>query len=269
MKPSQEYLKFLDEFLECRDNRRLNLLKNQLQEVVHRESARASKGFFIERYSRAIAAIHIHGRITLAPSGNRRINFCATLQHRISAVRTPAQKFDPLRCFGAGPDKVEMSVLVDIRENDKKAQSIINRANTVVRLQTLDECKRLVGNPRKFADKFSFGKWASATLGKFNFHRELSLFAPIGFNGGNVRITLDQLESQMVERRPHLINRLSCQQRNLKRRRLGDIQLFLMLRLRDNFVRLTSGILGNATLDSADVFLGPIEFQQGRLEAIA
>lgn len=97
---------------------------------------------------------------------------------------------------------------------------------------------------------------------------KLAVFLPVGIKGGNVRVSLDELECQMIQGRTHLIDHFASQQRNLDRRRLGHIQLLFALRFSDNFVRLTSSILGNATFDRSELFLCPDQFDFRRLEPI-
>lgn len=89
------------------------------------------------------------------------------------------------------------------------------------------------------------------------------MIAPVGINAGNIRIRLDESESQMIEGGPHLIEHFAGQQVELSRSRFRNIQLLFALRLGNDFIRLTGGVRGDASLDSAEMFLSPDEFKLG------
>ena len=95
------------------------------------------------------------------------------------------------------------------------------------------------------------------------------MLLPLGVNGGNVRISLDELERKVIQGGPHLVDHLAGQNGNLDRRRFGDIQFLFALRFSDEYVRLSFGISGDAFLDRAEVFRCPDEFSFRRFQAMS
>lgn len=148
-RPSSEYLRFLDELLECRDNDRFDLLKNRLQHEIHRESNRVSQdASFLESYKRSKGAVHLHGKIIFSPS-RFRWDFCALIQGRMSAGAKATGEDNFTVHTNSASGNVEVSVLVDVREIGKKSQGIVDNTKTVVRLYPLNECKGHLGDARK------------------------------------------------------------------------------------------------------------------------
>jgi len=145
-------------------------------------------------------------------------------------------------------------VLVDIREVAKKPQAIIEgihrverlRMCAVVRLHTLDDCKCLIGNPRKHPLEIRFKKRGRATLRTSGPKRKFTVLAPVGVVGGNVRIPLDDFERQMIEGRPHPVNHFPRKHGNFLWRWLGNIQFLFALRRRGDLMGLTGIITGDA-----------------------
>jgi hypothetical protein len=201
VQPSREYLGFLDELLECRDDDRFNLLKNQLQEVVHRESSRLPDvAPLIERYKRSVVTFHVHGfirvpeRVVKRTLRRSRMDFCATIQSRIASTAEPVGISNTLMLPNTGTGQIQASVFVDVRKMSKKSKGIVDGSHTVVRLDTLDECKRRIGNPRKTTTERIFVKRGSGVFRQSKQHGKLTVCLPVGVNGGNVRISLDQIE---------------------------------------------------------------------------
>ncbi len=274
MRPSDEYLRLLDELLECRDDVSRNIVQNQLKNVVERESGGIAETLpLVERYKRSIVTFHIHGflRFPASHGVHRRegINFCATVEHGDANGGKSTSESNPLHLSDPSSGEIQASVLVDVREVGKKAQTIVDTSHPIVRLNTLDECKRRIGNPRKRTGEFALGKRCFLSeFERLSPQGELTMLFPIGIDGRNERITLDQIECQIIQGRPHLINHLTSQKGNLNRRRCGNTQLLFAFRFVDDFVRISSGVSGFGSLDRLQVFLFPDEFKPGRSQSI-
>lgn len=89
---------------------------------------------------------------------------------------------------------------------------------------------------------------------------------PICGKRGSGCIAPDDIERQVIEGGPHLINHLPRQNAELTGWSLWNIYLLFALRLFDDFVRSTSGIFGNASFDCAEVFRSPGELKFRRFE---
>jgi len=144
-----EDLRVLDEPLECRDNNQINLVKNKFQEVINRQVGRIPQVMpLIEGDKRSEAAIHIHGFIRFIPT-RRGFDHCAMVQCLRASTGKSAAKSNNLIFSDSGANKIHAPVLVDVGEMKKKSQTVIDATRAIVRLNTLNECKRLIGNPRK------------------------------------------------------------------------------------------------------------------------
>ena len=164
-------------------------------------------------------------------------------------------------------------MFVDVRDLDKEAKAITNDVVSIIRLNTLNKCKRLHGNVRKLPGEYVVRSWKRMRDSRFpmgrnsQIKRELGVLVPLVGKRLPARILFDQIERQMIEGRPHLVDHLSHQNTNLSGRRLRDVQPLFALRLRDDSVRLTSGISGDATLNSSEVFCSPDELNFRRFDA--
>ena len=270
--PPAEYLRILDEIIHCRNDKRLNLLKDKFKQVINREPSGFSEITpLIERYRRSVVSFHIHGSFPHRARNKTglirsRANFCATIQSRKASTAQPTGVSNTLKLHDAGSNKIQVSVLVDVRKMAKKSESIIRGSHTVVRLQGLDDCKRAIGNPRKFTGEV---RLLRSTFRFSGSQGKADVFLPFGVKRGNSRILLDEFESEIIQGGTHLINHLARQNGNLSRRRLRNVQFLFALRLSDDFVRLSSGVRGDYSLDGAKVFRCSDELDSGRLLPIS
>ena len=270
---SQEYLWIANQVFQVRKDIPLNAIQNQLQEVFQREHDGLSEyGSFSERYTSSIASMHIHCSIGF-PKTSWRIDLCATVEHCLGCGYESTQKVNSLRLLRSPSDDVQISMFVDVREFGKKTEKIADGGISVVRLNTLNECKRLCGNIRKLPGEYvvrsreSMRDWGLSLGWNSHIKRELSARIPAKRKRLTAHIALDQFERQVIEGRPHLVNHFSGQNTNFSRGRLGNIKLLFALRFRDDFVRLTSGVNSDATLYSSEVFRSPDELKFRRFNA--
>lgn len=275
--PSREYLRLLDELLECRDDVSLNLIQNKLKQLIDSENVRfAQISPLIERYKSGVMTFHVHGLLRFGSvkrsqrSHRRgRVNFCATIQSGIACTAQSTGVSNTLVLPNSRLGQMKASVLVDVRQMGKKTQSVIDGSNPIVGLHTLDECKRNIGNPRKLAGEFSFRERSCLSRFKRSGSKgEFAMFLPVGVNGGNVRISLDEIEYEMIQGRAHMVNNFARQKRDLDGGGLGHVQLLFALRLSDNFVRFSSGICGDVTLQRAELFRCPDQFNFRRFNSV-
>ena len=97
-------------------------------------------------------------------------------------------------------DHIKMAVFVDVREMGQPSQDFrgadSSRASTVVRLNTLDECKRRFGNIRELTLKTVEHR---RLLGNLDKKRETTLLLPVGREGSSDSIELDEIERQVIQ----------------------------------------------------------------------
>jgi hypothetical protein len=258
-----EHLEILDEFLKCRNDDDINRRKARFQDVLNRETIRATKRvMFIERYVSGESSLNIHGRVRMV-QGEGTLNFCAVIE-------SPKERgiFSNFRVTYTGAEKIQASMFIDVRELGQEPEPRIGFSKGIVRLQTLDECKGAYGNPGQELRK---GFMAERYRGRPNIFRELQLqregdFIPIDRCGHEVA-HFDETERQVVECRPHLIQSFSNGDSNVMRGE-SNLHCCFTIRLHDDFVRLAGGISRNAVFDFLDVFRCPEEFEIGGIDVI-
>jgi hypothetical protein len=252
------------QLIECRDDDRFNLLQADLKNVLDRERISISKGTLSERYISGETSLHIHNRLRLR--GNSRLNFCAMLEASPGNRNKASMQPHNFLLTNLSIGQIKVSVFVDIREMGKPSQDF-RRAGTVIRLNTLDECKRRFGNPRKNLGEVVVGQGKLAGNGGIASHRNMRQqrkFTPLLPVRGELdsgRIQLDEIECQVIQGRTELIERLASQNCDVGRRRFLDVYCFFAVRIRDDFARLTAGISANALFNSVDVLRCPDEFE--------
>jgi hypothetical protein len=253
----------LAEFLECRDNDRFDLLKNKLQQEIHRESTRVSQACSLaEVYADAITAVHIHGRITLESEFHWK--FCATVERLRSSRPKAAGCSNTFMLQDFGNHNVKASVLVDVGELPEMSKGVINGTEVVVRLNLLDECKRLWRKPRKIEE---FGLRARRVLSPLEGlpDRKFALLFPVELDDIRSGIRLDEIEHEVIQCRPQLIDHFASQQRNLGGRGLPKCELYCAFALRfGDHIRACGCVIGNATLDGFEVLSCPGDLQPRR-----
>lgn len=255
-----EYLGIIKKLAKCRDDDGLNLVQQELQDFLNRHlvGGGSSKFRFCERYIHGDASLHVHGFFTIDPSIGDRIELCAILDSTNAGI-PPTCGFDPFfRCktrFG----EVEVSVLVDVREIGQQPKDV-PCAVASIRLHSLDECKRLFGNPRQDVRETVVGR---GLLRQIKPQGEKTVLLPVGGQLDVSGVELDEIESQVVDGRSELIQSLSRQDGDFRRGILKHAYLLFAIRLRDSFVRITSGIGGDVFSYGFDVLRYPDEFETG------
>src|ERR1035441_4216205 len=110
----------------------------------------------------------------------------------------------------------------------------------------------LFGNARKFRKQTVRQRNLLSGLECLE-QRKLTFVHPVGGERDVSRIEFDEIESQVIQCRPELIKNFSGYDRYFGRRSSGS-EYFLAVRLRDDFVRISSGIRGNAAFDFLNMF---------------
>ncbi len=270
---SQEYLRFVNQVLHVRNDAPLNSIQNELKQMFYTEyDCVTENGSFLERYARSVASMHVHGSIR--PHKVRAsFNFCATVQHLSAFALESASPSNALTLLRAGSDDIQISVFIDVRQFGQKSQGITDGSVAIVRLNALNECKRLCGNVRKFPFEYlvrnreSMRDWGISCSGSRKEKRKQTILGPFRRKRLTAPVPLDKLECDVIKGGAHLVNHLSDQDTNFSGRSFRNIQLSFALRLDGDFVRLTSGINGDAALYGAEVFCSPDELKFRRFDS--
>ena len=146
--------RLVKEWLKSGDNCVPHELKYALQGSVNPETFKLLSRRIVERYEKGALTVHFHVRPPRLEIGELRSHvernsdsapYCAVAQFFASdkeaETSVSRNKIDIVSNDG---DNVQAPVFIDVYESIQDSQRIIP---TVVRLQSLDECSRLWGNP--------------------------------------------------------------------------------------------------------------------------
>jgi len=234
-------------------------------DILQEGCLRLSRFRFVERYNRSILDFHLHGSLVFDVGygrRNRSWKFCAVLQRGSDKYATKCGMSKNVPAVYYGDGRVKATMLVDVREFTQHPKQLRSRIPSVIRLQTLDKCICFIGNPLeqlllREQDVFWNGRTVSSGTGVQK--RELA-FPRNLFRHRFSIVPFDKLEKQVIERRPELIKHFASKERNVGRRLSNDAQCFFAIRISDNFVRLTSCVFGDASLDQLAMIECPRKF---------
>lgn len=242
-------------------------------DLAKRGALRGSKFGLIERYLEMDIAFHLHfsllhylGRMP------ERIDLCAVVQRSTESntnnPRFGECDFSRVRLHNGGRNVV---VFVDVREYSQEPKQIMPSIASIVRLQFLDECIGLIGNPIEqpfFREEFVLGDGGIVSGRSGTQKRELTESPQIGGKLTPMR-PLDEIEEHMVEGRATVIENLPGEYRDIKRRLLNDVQCLCSIRIGHDFDRAVASVLGNASLENLLLLHSPDDFASDGLEYIA
>jgi hypothetical protein len=174
-------------------------------------------------------------------------NLCAVLQaydHR-TALKA-AGKFDIETNSALGNCQIQISMSVNVRQLCQNSQDIMGPFPTVVRLQTLDECKRHFGNTRKRFSETLVGKWGTV-MSAFNHaggnrqpQRKSAFLVPISGQGSGTRVELDEVESQVIESGAKLVNDFADKDGDVHWGFGQNVEILVTVRIGNDFIRTCS-----------------------------
>jgi hypothetical protein len=263
--PSPEYLAVIKELFKSGENDRLGDMQARLQHVLDEEGRRASNRGFSERYKSGEASLNVHWSGSLGIENRERREWCAVVNGLNASVQTGASSFKRLFVGEPSPHQVEVSVFVDVREFGQDAK-VKSRSIVIVGLHSLNKCKHRCGNARQTPRELTLRERGNVVLWDSASQGELTMFSPVGINGGNSRIPLDKLECKMIQGGSNLVNCITSEDGNTNRRLLSDTGYGFAVRIADGFVRLSGGVFGDCILDGLNVYRCPDEFLPRRIE---
>ena len=194
-------LGLIDEMLHCRDDAALHSIQAKIQDVLDRQCIRATSNIrFVERYKSGESFLHIHGIGGFA--GGKRINFCISTGGVVNIVPLPWAEMHKLPVTDAGGREIKVSMFVDVRERCEGTEDV-TYIPSIVRLNGLDECKCLNGDVRQASGESRLRQWGRFSGVEFVPEGEKAMFEGLGV----ARITLDEVECEMVESRPQEVGR--------------------------------------------------------------
>jgi hypothetical protein len=154
-------------------------------------------------------------------------------------------------------------VFVDIRERIEQPEAVIGGANGVVRLHTLDECVRLYGNSRKSFEYTVRERRRLSRLQGITPNWESAILLPISGESDLAPIQIDEIESDVIQGGPQLIDKFPGVQRD-EGGRLKHVDCFFAIRFDSETITIAGNILGDGILQSFEVFDSSLEFHPNR-----
>jgi hypothetical protein len=122
----------------------------------------------------------------------------------------------------------------------EKSKAVIYGTHSIVGLRSLDDCVRLNGNPRKILECTERERWRPARL-QVGPDRKLAFLLPLRGQDSSASIHLDEVESQVIQRGPQLIDKFSCVQGD-HRAGFKEIQCFFTIRYCSESITVCGGI---------------------------
>lgn len=242
--------------------------KDERWEIVHdllyRGGLERSKFRFMERYSNGVLVFHLHGVLVDIHKMQRLVEFCATCEpwdeKRAGDSAWPCNDVPSMNCGNSG---IQASMFVDVREEAQHPEKLMPAMRSIVRLQTLDECKRRFGNAigNRALAKITPGDGRDfrGITGRIETKRELQSFGDLVGHGANP-IPFDKIEKHMIERRPELVEDFASNHGEFNRRVLDGLQCWYAIRLSDYSVRLTAAVFGDAIFQGLTLLQCPEDF---------
>jgi hypothetical protein len=163
-----------------------------------------------------------------------------------------------------GEGDVKVTVLVNVGEFADNAQGVHHVPTSVIGLNTLDECKRGFGNVRHLSMETVVPRGIGWRVKP---EREATSLVPSLGQGGSCMIALDEIESQIIDSGPELIDDLSRNNRDVWRRLPEDLQLIFAIRVREDVVRLTCNVWPDDVLEELQVFRCSTDFEISGFES--
>lgn len=279
--PYSDALRLTKQVFDSRNDVKPDEMWKLINDALNTGCLRYSSLGFVERYDRNQISLHIHcsGRNGDAESsriGHRSDGweFCAVLQHDVSVADVESAKCAPaIANINAGNSGVQIAVLVDIRKLQKKPEEGVGSIlRSTIRLQTLDECIGVAGDPM-FSPALEILKWQRHVEGGDSATRrvvtkgEVTTPFPI-LLGGNA-VPFDEFEKQMTQGGSTVVENLSREDSDIGGRLLADLQFLIAIRLGDHGARLISTVVGNGLSESLALFCHyPDRLALGGIDAI-
>lgn len=235
--------------------------EHQLQQILNAHIGRVSQCVpFIERYKQGDASIHIHNSVR--PAGNVvGWDFCTVLKGYGSASVSATFKLGIDRIHGPRSSQCKTSVFVDVRERNHESREVIDCSNTgaIVGLHSLNDCVRFFGNPRKVAE-YTIRERRCLSRLEGSPEGKRAVLLPLSGKSNSAPVLLDEIECEMIEGRPKVIDDFIGQDSN-REVRLREIECRFAVRLRQNLIEVTAGISLNALLERTKVLICPEDFE--------
>ena len=151
-------------------------------------------------------------------------------------------------------------MFVNLRELGKQTQVITDFGVPVIRLHALDVCKNSFGNSRKNMGKTVIGR---DLLGNVEPQRKQAVLLPVSGELDVPSIHLDEIERDVIQGGSDLMHRFPGNDSHDGVRISTSIYFLFVVRMLDDFVRVTASVSSNVLSYSVDMFRCPDELEFG------
>ena len=160
-----------------------------------------------------------------------------------------------------GDSKGKTSMFVDVREIVEQLKGRIYGTCTsgIIRLNSLDDCMHINGNARKSFESSIRERWLLSRFQWIGPDGKHAVLLPVGGKSYAAPIHLDEIESQMIQGGPHLIDKFSCQHGD-EGRGFEEVNCLFAIRFDSETITVCGSILGNGALDGCKVLHCPDQF---------
>lgn len=272
MPSNMELRRLVKEWLKSGDDNIPDELKGVLDDIANRTVVR--HGRFVERYERASLKLHLH--FGVAQDGEHS-DFCAIV-HRTGSLRMVEQLEGHDRMPGgvskgglgvctSQSDEAQSAVFINVVEMVENPVGVpFGRAiRSVVRLQPLDECCRLLGNPAHNPRRSPF------ILFVLPENRFVLEDGEIRSRRGSAVVEKDELPSEVIQAGPEVVEAVPHEDAKAQGGRLPDVKAVDVARafsiaLIDDLVRIAVHVGLVLPVERVEVFLCPDDFKSDPVE---
>jgi len=229
---------------------------------------RRANFWLVERYLRNELRFHVHLTVAnnvLIENGERanRAEYCAVIEHRMcdGIGKIGVGDFECFTSINTGDGCTQASMFVDVREFNQESQHPMPIILSMVRLQALDVCVGEIGHPVRNSQMFPIHRQNSlCSIGNFCIERKLTGLEDAPRQAPD-QILFDEFEEKMIQGGPEMIQLFARKDGEFDRRRLEDFQLFVSVRIGNDFERFIAAVLGDTILKRFVVAHDPDDFR--------
>lgn len=275
MSPNKELRRLVKEWLESGDENIPDELKGLLDDVANRTVVR--HGCLRERYKRGALELHAHFRVV---KEGEHSDFCAIV-HRTGPLRMVEElegedgmpggvSKGGLSIAGSQSGEAQPAVLINVVEMVENSEGVFfgRPIHSVVRLQPLDECRRLLGNPAHNPRRSLFTLFLPP---ENSFVLEDRILRP---RGRSAAVGKNKLPSEVVQAGPEVMETVPHKDAKTQGGRLPDVKAVDMARtffiaFMDDLIRVAVHVSSVLPIERVKVLLCPGDFESNPVERIS
>lgn len=241
-----------NERLEARNHDVLDSVSAETQNIIDGDVRQLLRQYsFVERYKRVSdSTIRIYGVQKFLGTVERKFKFCAVLQ-ALDNLTIEERGLDMFSLVSLRSNDMQMSMLVNVGELVYPTQ-LRRTIPSVVRLQLFDDDKgcHIDAGERGFEEFRGNGNSLPGDCGE---QRKPAFPFPPRGESDTCAVTLDEFESQVIERGAELVQHLPDQDRDVDRGCVYHAKLLCAITLIDDKISFVTRVSGGAKIEGFNV----------------